>query len=628
MGSLTDGSHDGKTPSANVHPILPGSVGAPGPLLSAPALRSLQFRLPTGPSPLISADQSSPHAPGSTVVGSVAPRALGVSGIMERLRAQSPAPVAPGPGIYQVPIGWFAGFVNDSVDRLGIGGLAIQVYSPALCSSSRCTAASTSSNGSFTIPCAAPGGPGDNDAIVLTTNNWYFDNVSYASCTANQTTNVGTIYLVRDAVGIGFVKDPITGKPIAGVQVQAITRDGTFLGYPAAVTNSNGSFVVGLPPIPAKVVLTPPAGYEGTFNYTDAGPGTGTRPSVPPWYGGVNMGTFYLVRQTLVAAHLVDAQTNGSITTEGSALTACDAFGSGCNPQGIGVVSSRVTAFANPGWNYFKVYSQDHVESATVAQLIPQEAPGTAYDIGKVYLQPIAAFDLDTGISDPAGGSVPWAGGGFASASICGLDGYQFSFLVPSGTFFSSAFNMTSGECATVGPFYADTVQLLPGLPLRDLVSVNMATVAPTWTNFTYVNLTAGHRLASPDPVQVNFSIGDYVAGKVLVDGTAAPPSTFTVTETSTDNQVWDTSTFTYNYPRDVANYGTCATVQPWTAAAFCIAVPPGNAQITVTAPGYGSNWTWVHTPNFCCRADKGTGWPASLAQATRERVQVINLSP
>ncbi|MCI4367726.1 MAG: carboxypeptidase-like regulatory domain-containing protein, partial [Thermoplasmata archaeon] len=350
--------------ASNFRDPLLGSKG-PGPALTPAQINGLSV-FPASPQsiqaamPFINPSKiSAPASPPAAYSGplrSVLPQSLGPHGIESRLKNESKAIDSAKANIYQVPIGWFTGFINDTVDGAGISNAAIQVYSSALCSTNRCPAAQTTANGSFKIACPAPGGPGDNDAIVLTTNNWYFDNVSYATCNANVTTWVGTIFLVRDGVGIGLVKDPTTGKPIAGVTVQAITRDGTFLGYPNAVTASNGSFLIGLPPVASRVTFSPPPGYEGTFNYTDVQPGTGNRPNVPPWLGGDNMGTFYLVRQTLVRAHLIDAQTNASFSNN-AAITACDAFGSGCMTQGPGVISSNVQTFANPGWNYFNVFA-------------------------------------------------------------------------------------------------------------------------------------------------------------------------------------------------------------------------------------------------------------------------------
>ena len=628
---------------ASAHPppadlrAIPGSYGPPGPALSPSTVSGFHVKLP--------ASAHTASAAGASTRPSA--QALGTAGILSLFRDRTAAP-AVAPSIYQVPIGWFSGYVNDSSDRNGISGELLQVYSSALCSTNRCPPAYTTLTGYFNITCPAAGGPGSNDAIVLTTNNWYFDNVSYNTCIANTTVNVGTIFLVRDGVGIGFVKDPTTGKPIAGVQVSAITRDQTVQGYPIATTGINGSFVIGLPPVPAKVLVNPPAGYETTFNYTYATPGTGNRPNVPPWYGGVNLGTFYLVRQTLVVAHLYDSLSGGNITgsNAASALTACSAFG-GCNTQGIGVTGlAHVTAFANPGWDYFEGFSSGHIMSTTAARLIPQEPPGTKFDIGRIDLAPLGQVNIKDALSAPTGGTPQWrapnSGSGSVYAQICSDNGYLTSIVIPSGTYYSQTFNLTDNQCF-LSPQCWNVGQTagVPAPPLRSLVTVIPDTSGicnpfagpqwpvngndpPTWTNWTYANVTAGHVLASPNPVWINFTVGDYIYGHVGIAGAAGVPSGYVVAESSTDNAFWNTESYTFNSLMPV--FTPCSVSG---AGSFCIGVPPGNSRITVSAPGYSSNWTWVHTPDYCCKVPTvGAGWPASLAQATANHVASINLTP
>ena len=640
-------------PGANAAPsaILPGSTGPPGPAVSEAELNSFHLSPSHAPIPLtLQGSLSSSDTTTPAGAGVQAPTSS-LGGLLAKMKERMAQPLNVKPSVYQVPIGWFSGYINDSSDRNGIGGMLVQVYSSALCSTNRCPSTLSQISGYFNVTCPAAGGPGSNDAIVLTTNNWWFDNVSYHACVANQTTYVGTIYLVRDGVGIGFVKDASSGNPVVGVQVQAYTRDLTVLAYPAATTGINGSFMIALPPVPAKVLVSPPPGYQTTFNFTDATPGTGNRPSVPPWYGGVNMGTFYLTHQTLVVAHLYDSETQTNLTGGAqSALTACDAFGGGCNNQGVGVTGlAHVTAFANPGWNYFKAYSSGHVMTTTAARLIPALPPGQKFDIGRVDLLPLGTFHLKGKLSAPAGGASPWAPPGVpdVSGTVCSSDGYQTSLVIPAGTYYGLTFNLTSANCFGTGCFTFGNQVTLPAPPLRSWVVVSpditgvcvpgipqwpiTGSDPPVWSNYTMVNLTAGHQLAAPDPVWVNYSIGDYIAGRVAVTGSSAVPAHFLVAMTSTDNAYYNSEALNFNPDNPLYNdYTPCAAAMPKVTGSFCIGVPPGNAKITVSAPNYATNWTWVHTPDYCCKTPSTgqPGWPTSLALATTDHVSVINLTP
>jgi hypothetical protein len=545
---------------------------------------------------------------------------------------------APRSNIYVVPIGSFSGYINDTTDGNGIAGVNVQVYSKSLCSTSRCPPTTTASDGAFTVICPAGGGPGSDDAVVITGTNWWMDNVSNHFCVADVNTWVGTIYLVRDGVGIGFVNDPTTGRPIVGVGVQAISRDGSILGYPGATTQANGSYVIALPPVPSRVLFAPPTGYSGSFNFTNATPGLGPRPQYPPWLGGVNLGTMYLIRQTLVQAELYDSQTNGTVNGQPSALQACDANGGGCQSQGNTVFSSTVRAFAQPGWNYFEAYVNNHVESATKAVNIPLRAPGSIFDIGRIYVTPLGTFSVKDAFETPLGGHPFWPAPGVPSifASVCSMDGYKPAYPTPSG-------NMTATECVIEGCWSMANAFTLGGAPLRNFVTVvpdTQATCAltpqwpvngndpPVWDNYTYVNLTAGHALASPSPVWVNITTGDYIDGNVYITGTHTPPTDFIVTVATTDNQFFNTESYSYNTAFN-SPFTPCQSLGSPSPSSFCIAAPPGNSKITVSSVGFTTNWTWVHTPNYCCKAATGTvGWPATLREASANHIDSINITP
>src|SRR5262249_22516327 len=154
---------------------------------------------------------------------------------------------------------------------------------------------------------------------------------------------------------------------------------------------------------------------------------------------------------------------------------------------------------------------------------------GTKFDIGRIDVLPLGTFNLKGSLSFPAGntiqggGTYPWhAPSGVAVyASICSTDGYFTSFPIPSSLYFGG-FNMTSSQCTATNCWTEGTQVGLAAPPLRDFIQVIPDTTgacfpgfppqwpvngpdAPVWENFTYVNLTAGHSLAAPNPVWVNF---------------------------------------------------------------------------------------------------------------------------
>jgi hypothetical protein len=562
----------------------------------------------------------------------------------EKARAAGPTPLG-----YSLPLGHFIGYVNDTTDRMGIAGVQVVVYSSAFCSPTNCTPATTAADGSFRVVCPAAGGPGSNDAVVVQGTNWWMDNVSYNVCVSGVDTPVGTMYLVRDDVAVGVVLDSVTGKPIGGVTVQSISRDNTVLGYPSAVTLPNGSFMIGVPPLPSRVDFTPQPGYSSMFNYTNGTPGQGLRPQTPPWTGGIRMDPIYLVRETLVRAELVDTVSNGSAPNL-AALIACDANGGGCLAQGPTVGGGTVYAFANPGPTYFIAEVAGYTQGFSPTMWVPPEPIGQVFDMGKIWVVPLGTARVQVDLSKPSGGSLPWSapnsGLGSLYLFICSMDGYFTSLVVPLPL---GGFNMTATPCYNTACFNAGSTVTIGAPPLRDLFEVKPDVTVfcalpfgppqwpvpgndpPVYPNTTVVNLTGGHQLASPSPVYLNLTVGDYIAGNVVDATTGQAPSTcFTVSSASTDNNYYGVESYSWD---------SCLTMPPppWTpcqslgsqlSTSFCIAVPPGNSKITVVAANYLANWTWVNVPTYCCETvTGGPGYPATLASSTADRVTSINLT-
>ncbi len=571
--------------------------------------------------------------------------------------SQKPLPAAPVPAGYTVPTGKFSGFVNDSTDRQGISGAPVVVYSTTLCPASTCMPVTTANNGSFTIVCAAPGGPGSDDSIQIIDANWYTDNFTNAVCAAGVTTWVGTIFLVRDGAAVGVIKSDVKDSDVSGVFVQAETRNRAVFAFPTATTGFNGSFEIAVPPEPSIVTFTPPVGYYATFNYTNATPGLGVRDyPPPPWLGGVNMGTIYLEHETLVSAQIYSSKTEQA-TGVFAAMVGCSAIGNGCGSQGITIESGdTVKTWVTPGSDYFEVYADGFMETYTPAQYIPEEPPGTVYSIGKVYVVPQGSFNVKDLWNTPDGGSAPpWGTPSDTGiyATVCSEDGYFTSSAVLGQIL--GTYNMTSDDCNSYGcNFSFGTASDQMGAPpLRSIVRVYpdvnrfcspygptwpVPGYTPTWENFTYVNITAGEYLGQVD---VNFTPGDYVAGHVYGVGYGqpaghAPEGCWTVASSSTDNANWGTLE-AYSFDPCVAtadSYAPCAIhgLPTATTGSFCLAVAPGNSKLTVadsgSTYGYASNWTWIHTPDYCCRViTGGPGYPALLQNATSNEVQSINIT-
>ncbi len=602
--------------------LLPGDSGAPGPLVSDAALARVD---PTFGFPL--ADfLDLPDAPGA--------------------RSPIAATAAPPPGARPstgASVGWFVGYTNDSTDRAGLENVTLTATSASICPIDVCVATQSSVDGAFNVTCDALGGIGNDYTIAADGPPWWTNNQSYAVCAAGRATDVGTIYLVRDGVADGIVVDAANGRPVAGVTVSAVSRNGAEAAFPTGLSGSNGAYEMAVPPEPSKVTFSPPVGYLSTFNYTNATPGLGTRPGAPPWTDPVDLGTIVLVPETVVRVDLVDAVTGQPVTAEAQ-VQVCDGATADCQPVGALQTGGHPTAEALPGPDSLRVDAVGYAETDTEVRTIPAEPPGTPYEFGNLTLTPFAAVTIESSLSEPTGGTYPWTAPSTPVDSIyvvaCSLDG--FLTPVPSGP------NLTSDACAVDAciPLGVPTTVYLP--PLRDTVAVGpdvlnycrlpplppawpVAPNAPAFADDLTLNLTAGHGLTGT--VYANLSLGDYVAGNVFVAGTTSAPSgCWEVSFQSTDNAEMATPT-----PYDAwdscldnssAAFAPCASLLTFSPTAFCAPVPPGDSEIEVSDPGYLTNRTWVHVVDYCCRVPTGApAYPATLRAATADHEEALNLT-
>lgn len=539
-------------------------------------------------------------------------------------------------------LGSFRGYVNDSGDGLGIAGVNVTEISVA-CTGTLCGGTTTSSDGSFEMSCATGVGLQNNYELIVDNVSWWMNNDTYATCSAGNVTNVGTIFLVRDGVVSGIVRDAATGSPVANVLIVGISRDGLQIASPWAYTSKNGTFRLAVPAVASKLYVYPTAPYLATFNYTDAPPGTGTRPGHPPWSGGVDEGTIYLSETVNVTATLVDAATNRSATVLKSSLEACSGVGLGCSGGGPPSSNDTVTGTTVAGPQYFEIVSAGYVTAYTTVREVPQEPPSQAYNLGPIDLQPLGAVLLKADLSRPAGGTVPWTNpstpNGTLVATVCSLDGYQFSAELDNQS-------GPSSTCVHEGCWNPGTSFTVYAPPLRDSIQISpdlwnscgnngysygwggAADAPPVWQNETIVNLTAGRLLSLGGPITLGLSVGDYVAGTVdFPQGPPPPMDCLLITDTSTDNAEFDQES--YNWSSCSPDWAPCQAFGPQPGPyAFCIGLPPGNSRVEASMPGYSPNWTWASVPLDCCGGgSSGPGYPATLANATGPRISIINLT-
>ncbi|MCI4351706.1 MAG: hypothetical protein L3K15_09390, partial [Thermoplasmata archaeon] len=171
--------------------------------------------------------------------------------------------------LLSIPTGQFNGNVRNSLTGAAIQGVTVEAYSvgSAICPATTCAPVSTSSTGAYTVTC-----PVGADFVQFTAA-FYLTNVTYATCVKGIDTNLSTTYLVPEATVIGVIAgDTSAHEKIAGVTVQSISRDGTVTGNPGGTSDTKGVFSVAVPPLPSKILYSPPPGYIGNFSYVNATP--------------------------------------------------------------------------------------------------------------------------------------------------------------------------------------------------------------------------------------------------------------------------------------------------------------------------------------------------------------------
>jgi hypothetical protein len=549
--------------------------------------------------------------------------------------ASAPAAAAPVSPVLSVnagitvPTGSVTGTVEQWNSLTPLEGVAIQAYSASgasNCPIKTCAQVTSSSTGAFNV--TAPVGA---DYVQFTLS-YNLTNISYCEVYQGLTTNIGTIYLVPEAVLVGTVEANTSSHPkLPGVLVTAVSRDNTLVGVPTGASNSQGSFVAGLPPVPSVVTFSPPFGYEATFLFENATPAE-----------HVSLGTVYIQKDPVVQLHFYNAVTGSAISgscsafgaTQCNAITVCSAITpSNCGQQGVATGSSTVTAVGPAGNDFVKAWATGFVTDTVYIGYVAYNI-GT-FNAGNVYLTPLAAAQITSDITHNATTPLPhgWSEG-MVFASSCSMSGLETAGIQinPSTETVNVTESGCTGGCGNPGSAFE-----IGSLPLRNDIKLIPDTngncaPAPTWPIPNFLPVWGNETWYNGTPNEVttffmNMSVGDYVGGNVSVSS-GKVPSDFTVTPVAIDN----TNFASYPYSETVATASglgasPCKTVDRWLTGpgAFCVAVPPGASKLIVQTSlfPYEQNFTWGAAPNMCCSGS----YPMTLSQYTTDHATTINLT-
>jgi len=539
------------------------------------------------------------------------------------------ATAAPHPSYY-IATGAFTGYIYDRETNKPIIAASVEAFGAngQDCPPTTCAPVASTANGSFTVY-----GPVGFDYVQASAD-WYLGNLTYATAGNGTRINVGTIYLVESAIGVGIVKAdvPKTYSPIPGVQVTDATIDSSTLLSPPGSTLNNGSFRVAIADSPSILTFTPPYGlYLGNFTWANGTPGQ-----------VVHLGTIYLERMAEVKVNVTDAVTGGRLNpgSQGSLQVCSLANGCGQSLQGnlVGASTNGPTVFtaaAVPGASYAILEVTGYAYANIIIGDVPPYA-GHVWWMHPVNITPDGGVHTSVGMSgnDYYSKLTAPPHTGLWTISSCTFDGYSFNSVTPTA-------NTSTSTCATAGCQSIGTSINLIAAPLRNEITIepdysglcgngvptwpipgytafgNTPDI-PVWENQTWVNVTPD--LLSPvDSGWMNFTAGTYIHGNVTVQGTTRAPHDFSVAISPT------------NYPTLTPLYGWDILTSPWATWAcgtmpssgtgFCAPAPPGPDLVTISSNGYPSNFTWVSTPEVY------TGTPAGVSVAQPENLMLGNIN-
>lgn len=538
--------------------------------------------------------------------------------------AASPvAPATPVSAGIVVPTGSVTGTVLQWGTLNPLQGVAIQAYSASgtgNCPIKTCAQVISSSSGSFNV--TAPVGA---DYVQLSLS-YNLTNISYCQVLQGLTTNIGTIYMVPEAVITGTVEANTSSHPkLPGVLVTAVSRDDALVGVPTGASNTQGAFTAGLPPVPSVVTFSPPFGYESTFLFENASPSA-----------HVDVGVVYIQKDPVIQLHFYNAITHGAISgscsafgaTQCNAITVCSAITpSNCGEQGEATGSSTVEAVGPAGYDFVKAWATGYVTDSVYIGYVAYN--GGTFNAGNVYLTPLGTLAVTTDFTKNVSTSLPRWGTGYVVLSACSMSGLDTAGIQLNPATYTVNVTETGCTGACGSPESAFGVG---ALPLRNDVKAVPDTTGdctgfPTWPipgdmpaygNETWVNITPNEQTST----YLNFSIGDYIGGNVTTTNGVVPDD-FTVTPVSIDNPTYAS----YPFAKAQDTPAPCDSTQHWLtgAGAFCVAVPPGASKLIVQTAlyPYEQNFTWGGAPSMCC----GGSYPMPLSQYTTDEARNISLS-
>ncbi len=611
---------------ASASPLAPATAPAAGTPVAIPASHLGSYPIARSAAPAPSTDLPGAIPSGIASVPGAVDAYVPLSYVNATNASATPASPTPAGGIV-TPTGYVSGTVcaqsGGNPCNNPIQGAAVQAYSNVGGDCPTCTQVTTNINGNFTARC-----PAGADYLTLSLSFW-LDNETYFSCVAGSTVYVGTVYMVPQAVGYGYVYANITNTPpLAGVGVSAISRDQQIHGNPAGTTYSTGYFKIGIPPVPSMVTFSPPPGYLGTFVYTNATPGQ-----------SVNLGKIYLQKLVGVKATLYDITTGQPVPNGGycspynpvcRTITVCSAVTNICSSQGASVGTPQVEAVSTAGPSYIKAYATGYQVTSQPIGTIPWNPSGGAYNAPKIWMVPYGTVDLATAVthnSTPLPARWPT---GFYVGTLTSMNG-----LIGSGVQVNLAtytINMT--PLATLqGCGQEGVLTAFPAVGLRSELTISPDTTGfcgsmptwpipgrpgqapdlPVWGNNTEVNVTPNEVTRT----YLNFTPGTYLQGSVYITNTTLSPKSFSVIALSKES----TSMASYSFTQGTSPWA-CGGSAP--AYGFCVPVPPGAFKLQASALGYPANYTWGYGPLTCCYAPYE---PIPMRVATSPSVSSINLT-
>jgi len=517
-----------------------------------------------------------------------------------------------------IPTGTFNVIVANATNPSQyLSGVSVQAYPETggqFCPAYLCSSVNTGPSGEVNVTC--PVGPSYTSFLK----GGWAENETFATCDLNQTVDLGTVYMLQDALVTGRVLGDISGfPPIPGVLVQGESRDYSILAEPEVPTSADGNFTVPIPPdVASRIDFTSPSNnFQNNFTFASGFPGQ-----------VVNIGIVYLEPNSLVEAKLYDAVTGQPITSV-SSLTVCSSVTNVCGVQGAPSYNGVVEAVGTPGYDYVDAEGAYYMENQTPIGNVPGTSGDHAYcvpDNCRIYLTPTGAIQFTVELSGTPSSTWPT---GLLTVSVCGLDGYELAF--PKLNPVTYTYNTSLSDCIGSGCIPVGTTYQAPAFAYRNDIQIAPDTTGvcgfgPTWPIPGDLPVWGNESAANVTPYEVtnigylNITPGSYIDGNVYAAGTtSAPSSGFAI---QIQSRI-DTGLATYPYESGVtenacSGFGGGSTF-------FCDAAPPGPDQIIISSGSSPSNETWLAVPWQCCAQQLA---PFSLGQVTYPSVQSANLTP